>query len=176
MKTILVVSMLCCCAGIQISCQTKPVESAALPDPVVLPMEMTYKGNMALGDMNNVKTVMEFNKRLTELNGDVADLLADTVTFRFDDGTEFIDMSRDSALAIINGFLGSVTEINVVFNKVIPIDNTDMKHQWVLSWTDEQYTFKDGKQEHKFLQETIRIKDGKIREALQFSRRAPLKK
>lgn len=165
--------MFCASAYIITSCQTKPVESATLPEPVVLPMEMTYKGQVALGDNNNVKTVMEFNKRLSGLNTDVGDLLADTVSFNFADGMQFLNLTRDSALVLIRDYIGGMNEVKVTFTKAIPIDNVDMKHEWVLSWTDEYYTYKDGKKEHTYLHETVRMQDGKIREAFQYSRKEP---
>lgn len=169
--------MMGCCACLMSGCQTKSAESAALPAPVDLPMEITYKGAIVTGDMNNVKTVMEFNKRITQLNPEVGDLLADTVSFNMEDGTQFLNISPDSAVSIIKGFISEMTEIKVSFTQALPLDNVDQKHQWVLSWTDENYTSKDGKKDHKYLMETIRLKDGKVREVFQYARKeAPVTK
>lgn len=162
-----------CCACLMSGCQTKPAESASLPAPVDLPMEVTYKGKIVSGDMNNVKTVMEFNKRISEMNTDVGDLFSDTVSFNMEDGTQFLNVSRDSALSIIKGFVSNMSEIKVSFINAIPLDNVDQNHQWVLSWTDENYTAKDGKKDHVYLMETIRLKDGKVREVFQFARKEP---
>jgi hypothetical protein len=53
----------------------------------------------------------------------------------------------------------------------MPINNIDKKHEWVLSWTDESYTYNDGKKEHVIIHEDYRLENGKIRQVLQYARK-----
>lgn len=156
-----------------VACEKKPAENTTTTTPVenvVLPIEYTYTGSPGVGTMKNVQVVAEFSKRLSELNPDVGDLLADTVHWSMSEGWELI-APRDSALAVLKGFLGTLTSMKIVYTSQIPIDNVDKKHEWVFSWSDETYTYKDGKTEHVFLHEDYRLENGKIKEVYQYARK-----
>ena len=157
------------------SCGKKTGETATVHDILVLPMEVTYKGTPGLGNPKNVQTVMEWNKRLSELNMDLGDLLADTVTWHLQDGVE-MTAPRDSAIVAIKSYLADMTNVKIVYTAAVPIDNKDRNDEWVFSWTDETYTHKDGKVEHNFIHEDYRLVAGKIREVFQYLRKdAPAK-
>jgi hypothetical protein len=154
------------------ACSTPPAEQAPPPpEPVSLPVEFTYKGATTLGDMKNVQIVTTFQKRLNDLNPDVAEFIADTVTVHFADGNN-VTAPRDSMVAEIKGWLGNLSAMKIEYTSAVALDVKEQGHEWVLSWTDETYTMKDGSVEHVFLHEDYRLKDGKIVEVFQYSAKA----
>ncbi len=153
-------------------CEKKAQE---VSEPITLPFEVTYKGTVEIGNMKNVQTVMEWNKRLSALNTDIGDLLADSVSWHLQDGFE-LNTVRDSAVAVIKGMVGDMTSVKVIYTAAVPVNNPTAKHEWVFSWTDETYTHKDGTIEHHFMHEDYRLEGGKIREVFQYARKdAPAK-
>ncbi|MFZ2907208.1 MAG: hypothetical protein WAZ98_13480 [Cyclobacteriaceae bacterium] len=165
-----------CMSMLIFSCTEKKAETPAaeIPTPQ-LPMEVTYTGKTGIGSWDNVKVVMEWNKRLSQLNTDLGDLLADSVNIHLADGTEFSG-PRDSIIQVLNTFVGQVSGLNLVYTAAVPVNNVDKNHEWVFSWTDETLTFKDGKIDHTFIHEDYRLEGGKIREIFQYSRKEPAKK
>lgn len=142
----------------------------AVAESVTLPMEVSYKGTPEIGSMTNVQTVMEWNKRLSELNVDLGDLLADTVSFHLADGME-VTTSRDSAVAFLAGYVSGMSSIKINFTTALPVNIVDQENdEWVFSWTEETYTHKDGKVEHHFIHEDYFMQKGKIREVFQYAR------
>ena len=98
--------------------------------------------------------------------------MADSVTVHFADGAEFT-APHDSVVAEIGSWLGMMSSIKVSHTAAMAVDNTDAKHEWVFSWSDETYTYKDGTVQHEFLHEDYRIEQGKIVEVYQYSRKPP---
>jgi hypothetical protein len=118
--------------------------------------------------MKNVQVVAECNKRLSELNSDIGEFIADTLHWVMSDGKD-IKMSRDSALGFFKSFVESATSIKLNFVTQIPVDYKTNGHEWVLSWSDETYSFKDGHVEHANFHEVYRLENGKIRELFQYA-------
>ena len=156
-------------AGTAIACNQKTTEKEPFEN-VTLPMEVAYKGQPEIGSMKNVQTVMEWNKRLSELNLNLGDLLADTVTVHLSEGVE-MTASRDSTLAFLKTFVMGMSRIEIHYTAAVPVDVMPQNHEWVFSWTDERYTLKNGNIEHNFLHEDYRLEGGKIREVFQYSRK-----
>src|SRR5689334_23528259 len=96
--------ILFCVACMVVACEKKAPENTAAVEPVKLPMEVSYKGTAVIGSMKNAQIVMECNKRLGELNTDIVEFLADTVTWHMADGFE-LTASRDSTMAHIKNFI-----------------------------------------------------------------------
>jgi hypothetical protein len=161
---------------LMISCTEKktdaPVEETAA---ITLPMEVTYTGKTEMGSWDNVKTVMDWNKRVSEMNTDLGDLLADSVTIHLADGMEF-DAPRDTVVNILKSFMGELTGLKLTYIAAVPMNNVDKNHEWVFSWTDETFTYKDGRVEHTFIHEDYRLEGGKIREVFQYARKEAAKK
>lgn len=156
-------------AAIVIACEKKAAEKEQ-PESVTLPMELTYKAVPEIGSMRNVQTIMEWNKRISDMNFDVADLLADSVTIHLADGLE-MTYSRDSTIAFVRKLTGEMSKIDIIHTAAFPINAVNMGHEWVVSWTDETYTMKNGDVEHSFLHEDYRLEKGKIREIFQYVRK-----
>jgi len=140
------------------------------PEPVAYPVELSYKGTPAVGDFNNVKRVLESNKRLTELNADIGEFYADSVIMHLADGGE-ISGPRDSVLVAVSGWIQSLTSLKIDVISAIPVNNADLNHEWVFVWTDEVHTYKDGKVVTQTLHEDYRMVNGKIREIYQYTRK-----
>ena len=157
-------------AGPLNTCDSEKAAEKNLAENVTLPMEVAYKGSPEIGSMKNVQTVMEWNKRVSELNLNVGDLLADSVTVHLSDGME-MSGTRDSTIAFLKTFIMEMSKIEIHYTAVVPIRVTPQEDEWVFSWTDESYTLKDGNIERNFLHEDYRLKGGKIREVFQYSRK-----
>jgi hypothetical protein len=156
-------------AGVLIACEQKMTEKEP-SQSVSLPMEIAYKGQPEIGSMKNVQTVMEWNKRLSELNLNLGDLLADTVTVHLAEGVE-MTATRDSTLAFLKTFVMGMSKIEIHYTAAVPVNVMPQNDEWVFSWTDEKYTLKNGNVEHNFLHEDYRLEGGKIREVFQYSRK-----
>ncbi len=158
-------------AGVIFACEKKTEEkTTSAAESVTLPMEVSYKGTPEIGSMKNVQTVMEWNKRFSEMNLDLGDLLADSVTLHLADGIE-MSASRDSAVAFVSAYMADMKTIKVIYTAAIPVNMIEPKHEWVFSWTDETYTLKNGNVEHSFFHEDYRLEGGKIREVFQYARK-----
>jgi hypothetical protein len=166
MKIALALFALAC---VSVACEKKAAENTPAADSATLPMEVSYKGTPEIGNLKNVQTVMECNKRISEMNMDLGEFFADTLTMHFADGME-TTLSRDSSVAFLSAFTGQMSKINIAYTAVLPINMVDQKHEWVFSWTEETYTMKDGTVGHQFLHEDYRMENGKIREVFQYSR------
>jgi len=162
-----------CIVLLALACDKKPVEEPVVAEPVTLPVELSYKGATKIGDMENVKTVLSCNKRFSELNADLAEFFADSVDCHFADGTEIV-ASRDSVVSVIAGFIGTLSSLKIDFIAAVPVDNIDLKHEWVFAWTDEVHTFKDGTVVEQSFHEDYRMQGGKIREIFQYVRKLPV--
>ncbi|MEX2232144.1 MAG: nuclear transport factor 2 family protein [Cyclobacteriaceae bacterium] len=160
-------------AGLLTGCDQKnPEKKTSDDESVALPFEVTYKGTPEIGSMKNVQTVMEWNKRFSQLNFNVGDLLADTVTFHLADGFE-MTAPRDSAIAFVTAFAANISQIDVIYTAAVPVNMAGQGHEWVFSWTTETYTSKDSKGEKVFFHEDYRLEGGKIREVFQYARQPP---
>jgi hypothetical protein len=175
MKTYLF-STLIFCGLCVMSCKSDTDKEALVKSEteVALPMEVAYKGAPAIGSSVNTVTVMNWNKWLSNGNLDSAfTLLADSVTVRLASGAVF-NTTADSIKTIIRGYFGEMSATNIQYVAVVPIDvklENGISDQWVLSWTDEDYTMKDGKKEHNIIHEDYRLVNGKIREVNQYARK-----
>lgn len=166
--------ILACLSMLAYSCTEKKEDTSVVVEDQVptLPMELTYPGKPTIGSWDNVTTVMEWNKRVSQLNMDFGDLLDDSLKVMLADGTEF-DLPRDSAVNFIKGFAANIASIKLVYVAAIPINNVDKNDQWVTSWTDETFTMKDGKVDHNLIHEDYLMRNGKIREIIQYARKDP---
>jgi len=169
MRTIVVLFVLACVA---FGCGNKTTEETATTDStasaVTLPFEFSYKGKFAIGSMTNVQTVMACNKRLSELNADVGEFMADSVSLYLSDGMSLIG-PRDSVVAGIGHFINGLSAMKIEYTTAIPLDNVDLNQQWVSQWTAETYTYKDGKVETFQVHEDYLMKNGKISALYQYS-------
>lgn len=135
-----------------------------------LPMPLAYSGKPEIGSDENMINVMRWNKYLSNNHLDSAfALVADSLTVNMYDGNK-IEGSRDSMKAGVMQMLSQMKSIVVNYIAAVPVNNTDKGDEWVLSWTDEQYLYRDGKREHNILHEDYRMVKGKIREINQYAR------
>lgn len=156
-----------------VGCKEAPTTTTATDENVVLPMEMSYKGKMEMGTSANMITVMKWNKWMGEKNLDSAvTTLADSVTISLSDGSNY-NAPADSIKKVLAGWLSAMKTIKIQYIAAMPLNNTENKDEWVLSWTDESYEYTDGKKEHVIIHEDYRMVNGKIRQVLQYSRKVP---
>lgn len=136
---------------------------------VSLPLDVAYKGKAAIGKMENVVTVMNWNKHLIAGHIDSAfQSVGDSLSCTFADGMRFT-LGRDSAMAMVTAWMSQLDSAHQTYNAVIPVDNTTAGDEWVIQWTNEHYYFKGGKVEKQNLCESYKLKNGKIRSISQFA-------
>jgi hypothetical protein len=176
---------LCCVAAISfVGCKNNNDTSsssstvAGAKEQVELPMPMAYQGDASVSGNAELVTVMKWNKFLSNKQLDSAfALLADSVTVRLADGTEY-NTTVDSMKKVMTGFMDAITKANIQYITAVPItvQLAGRKDQWVLSWTDEEYTMKTGPVQHNAIHEDYQLVNGKIRTINQFARTIPAKK
>lgn len=152
------------------------VEATDAATKVTLPAELSYKGTPSIGKSENIVTVMNFNNDFIAGKLDnIGSYLADSVHLIFEDGTE-MNTVRDTVVATIKAWRGSMTSAKQSYISAIAVDNKDMGHEWVIQWIDESHDYKDGKKEHRIYHEDYRLENGKIRELFQYAQAVPEKK
>jgi hypothetical protein len=140
---------------------------------VKLPVDVAYKGTASIGKTENIATVMNWNTSL--INGKVDDIgkyLADSLTATMADGSVF-NMSRDSVVVFLKGWRSSMESATQDYFSAIAIDNKEAGDEWVIQWTTENMTFKDGKKEGAKICEAYLLKGGKIRQISQYAQQLP---
>jgi uncharacterized lipoprotein NlpE involved in copper resistance len=143
---------------------------------VDLPVPVAYKGTVALGNNENIVTVMKWNTHMIAGRVDSAGaLIADSMFVNLADGSSF-SLSHDSAVAMLKGWRTGMDSANQKYVAAIAVDNTTAGDQWVIQWTDETYYRAGGKNEHVLLSENYLLKNGKIRQVNQYARAVAAKK
>lgn len=152
------------------------VEATDAATKVALPVKLSYDGTVSVGKSENIVAVMNFNADFIAGKLDnIGSYLADSVHLIFEDGTE-MNTVRDTVVATIKAWRGSMTDARQSYINAIALDNKDKGHEWVLQWIDESHDYKDGKKEHRIYHEDYRLENGKIRELFQYARAVPAKK
>lgn len=164
-------------AVVMCSCNNKTadvVESPSKSSNENLPMPLAYSGQSSIGSNSNTITVMNWNKYLSSGQLDSAfALLADSVTISLADGM-ILNTTSDSVKTILRAYLNNMKSMKLQYVAAVPVDmqtSGTQTDEWVLSWTDEEYTMKDGSVDHSILHEDYRLVNGKIREVNQYARK-----
>jgi len=123
---------------------------------------ISYSSNFGMDDPKNCQTVLNIWKAW-EI-GDLSkfkDYYADSIELHFWDGS-MVHTTRDSAIAAAQTFRNLLTAVRCSVVAVTAIKSKDKDENWALFWGTETLTFKNGKTDSAFLQETWRFnKDGK---------------
>ncbi len=155
---------------------TKTADATASEAKVALPFSMSYDGTPSIGKTENIATVMNFNGDFIAGKLDnIGSYLADSVHLVFEDGTE-MNTVRDSVVALIKNWRGSMTSAKQSYISAVALDNKDKGDEWVFQWIDESHDYKDGKKEHHIYHEDYLLKNGKIRDMYQYAQGVPDKK
>jgi len=162
-----------CVIAVLISCHSNPtsnthtqagsdstIPSATQDNTYAYPI--SYSSNFVMGDSKNCQAVLNIWKAWE--SGDLSklkDYYADSVELHFWDGT-LVHNTRDSAIAAAQTFRNTLTGVRCSVAAVTAIKSKEKDENWALFWGTETLTFKDGKTDSSFLQETWRFnKDGK---------------
>ena len=133
------------------------------------PYPIQYSADFSMDKPQNAETLLKLWKDWD--NGDLSvdkDLFADTVEMHFSDGG-YLRTSRDSATAAAQQERNSMSKSVSAVNAVMAVKSTDKNENWALIWGKEVDTYKSGKIDSFYLQETWRFnKDGKANLFYQF--------
>jgi len=114
-------------------------------------------------------------------NGDLSvtkDLFGDSIEANMGNGA-IMRTSRDSTLAMVQAFRNSLKNSVSQVDAIMAVKSIDRNEHWALIWGTETDTYKNGKIDSTYLQETWRFnKDGKADLMYQYRRPAtpPMKK
>lgn len=148
-------------------------ETSAPASKVDLPFKFAYDATPAVGNPENVKTVMNFNRDFSEgKTENIGSYFADSVRVVFSDGGE-VGTIRDSVAEMIINWRNTISDIQLSYIYAVAVDNKINGDQWVFQWIDEAENYKDGKKIHHILHEDYRLVNGKIREMIQYSQDVP---
>lgn len=153
-----------------------------IPDSIELggnseEVEFTYSGAFVKADDGLKDAVLGWNNALatpTDL-ALASTFLADSVTVYMWDGS-IIDGTKDSVMNVVKQFVSGASSVTVNFDAIFAVTSTDRNENWVLSWTDELWTDKVGKEEHMWIHEDYLLEDGKIRMVRQYAMKDAKKK
>ena len=132
--------------------------------------EFSYSGSWVDGDDNLREVVLGWNNSLatpTDLETS-ATYLADSVTVVMWDGT-IVDGLKDSVMVFVKEFVTGASSVKVDFDAIMVVHSTDMNSDVVMSWTEERWTDKEGKEEHMWIHEDYVLENGKIRMVQQYA-------
>ena len=125
-----------------------------------------------MGNSENLDLIIEWNNRRSNLQYEVGDLIADTLTIYWAEGTEWV-APRDTIVAYLQFQYDNISSQEITINAAIPIYYSDVEHEWIYSWIFREVTFDDGNQSSSYFHEDYRIIDGRIRMIYQFRREPP---
>ncbi|GEM_PF-205160 len=157
------------------------VESMAATDStknetvaVTYPYDIEYSSSFEIGDHNQAQTLLSIWKDWD--NGNLAngrDNFADSVEMHLADGS-MVKGPKDSVLASGQHYRDMFSKVVSTVTAVVPLKSTDKKEDWVTVWGKEIDTYKNGKIDSFYLQETWRFnKDGKADLVYQYMQKSP---
>jgi hypothetical protein len=136
------------------------------------PFTPKYSINWQPGDEKNAVIVLECLKKYVA--GDVKGALenfADTVEF-YADQFHFKG-KKDSLVTILEKTRNDMTSVSKTFDTWLTVYYPDKKDTWVTLWYLEKWTDKKGKTDSLTYVDDVKLKDGKILEYDEKSRRYP---
>ena len=149
-------------------------DSTATADNTTYPYTATYSSKFEMGDSKDAQKILAFWKDFD--NGTIAnskDVLADSVTMMFADGTKFSG-PRDSAIKDAQSYRDMFASVSSNVDAWIPLRSTDKKENWVGIWGWERHTAKDGKVDSVHLHEIWRMNaKGQADFIMQFTAKQP---
>jgi hypothetical protein len=132
-----------------------------------------YSSKFIPGDPKNAETVLSLWKDWDAGNLSAhKDEFADSVEMHFAEGF-VLHTTRDSAASAAQSVRNTIATSVSSVDAVMAVKSTDKNENWALIWGKEIDTFKDGKIDSFYLQETWRFnKDGKADMLLQYKQAA----
>ena len=162
--SLLLLSLLAACQ------KTSPPAEVKESDSLILPESFSYGGKMPeLASNDDLSSVIEWNRRISNLNTDVGDLIGDSVIWHWADGNE-ITYSRDSLVSLVETGMTNIKSLKITIAAALPVRYNDVGDLWVYSWIFEEIENKDGSKESHYLHEDFRIVEGEVHEIYQFKR------
>ena len=146
----------------------KPSTDSVMPE-IHSPYNISYSSRFAIDDPKNAETILTLWKDYEEGNLSAhKELFADSVQMYFANGFA-LHAGRDSILAMAQQHRSTFTKVVDRVEAVTALKSTDKNENWVLIWGMETTTDKNGKVDSVNLQETWRLKDGKVNLLFQYS-------
>ncbi|HKP32278.1 MAG TPA: hypothetical protein VJT83_06105 [Chitinophagaceae bacterium] len=149
-------------------------DSTTAVDNTTYPYTASYSSKFEMGSTKDAEHVLAFWKDFD--NGTIAnsrDILADSVTVMFSDGTTFSG-PRDSAVKDAQSYRDMFASVTSNVEAWIPLRATDKNENWVGIWGWEKHTGKDGKIDSVHLHEIWRMNSaGKADFIMQFTAKQP---
>jgi hypothetical protein len=143
--------------------ETKPTDTAAKTDSVVMPLKASYSSSFTISDNSkNAQLVLQSYKDWEDNNlKNAPAYLADTVTMDFSSGRHLM-APRDGIVKDWQNFRDSLSSVKLNIVAVTNLHSTDKNADWVGVWYTEIDTYKTGKVDSAFYQDDNRIVNGKM--------------
>jgi hypothetical protein len=180
-------NLLFACLFILVSCNSnqpaqkepaKPAPDSMAVQNINSPYAIGYSSKFIMGNPKYAENILTLWKDYD--NGNLSthkDLIADSMTAYLGNGAR-MHASRDSVIAGIQRHRNMMSAAVDRVDAVMAVRSADKNEDWVLIWGTETDTYKNGKIDSVYLQETWRMnKDGKADLLFQYTRpTAPPKK
>jgi len=148
--------------------EVKPATDSVMPE-IHSPYNISYSSRFAIDEPKNAETILTLWKDYEEGNLSAhKDMFADSVEMYFADGF-VLHAGRDSVIAVAQKHRSTFAKVVDRVDAVTALKSTDKNENWVLIWGMETSTGKNGKVDSVNLQETWRLKDGKVNLLYQYS-------
>lgn len=143
--------------------ETKPADTAAKTDSVVMPLKASYSSSFTISDNSkNEQLVLQSYKDWEDNNlKNATAYLADTVTMDFSTG-KHMTATRDGIVKEWQKFRDSLASVKVDVVAVTNLHSTDKNADWVGVWYKETDSFKTGKVDSAFYQDDNMMVKGKM--------------
>lgn len=129
---------------------------------VTMPYTATYSSDWAIGNQENVKTVLELYKAFEENRIDEFDkYLADTVVSQSYDAKHEV-LSKADVIKELKEFRNTFDSVSEEFVSFVPLHSKDKNEDWVGTWMKEKVVRKNGTRDSTYYMETWRFKDNKL--------------
>jgi hypothetical protein len=156
----------------------KPASDSMAVQTINSPYAIGYSSAFTMGNSKYAENILTLWKDYDDGNLSAhKDFFADSVEAMLGNGA-MVHSSRDSVIAGIQRHRSSLSSAVDHVDAIMAVKSTDKNEDWVLIWGTETDTYKNGKVDSVYLQETWRInKDGKADLVMQYVRpAAPPKK
>lgn len=145
--------------------ETKPAETAAKTDSLVMPYKAYYSSSFTISDnQKNAQAVLQSYKDWEDnkVIANAANYYADTLSWNSSTGIRKTKVLRDTLMHFFQKFRDSLSSVKIEVAAVTNLHSADKNTDWVGVWYKETDTYKTGKVDSAFYQDDNNLVNGKI--------------
>ncbi|HEY6978319.1 MAG TPA: hypothetical protein VH396_18605 [Chitinophagaceae bacterium] len=160
-----IVALLLAGCGNQPSAESTDKEKSETPVGGAMPVDLPYKmqySNWTMGDPQNLKIILDMYKNWEDNKLDAAAAaFADSTYYDLANGNMAVTTKQNilDSFKVWRGMSGSLSS-DVITG--LSLHSPDKNEDWVLTWSLNRWTSKDGKTDSSYSNDNWQLKNGKI--------------